>query len=488
MRNIIHSIKRELDDVLLKLPESPKRQLALTLTALGLGTAAGTFLALPSLERMIPVAVFGLGLAIFAVTRKPVAWKTLAVALVVIGALSGMRIGNERSILPTFAGEDVTYVGRVTAFPRASGASFSSTVRADESSGTWSSFPLQFSSPIPYERGSIIALTCKMNINGNRYACRGGTSQLITPPSTLIYALNRIRDAAYQATANVLPVDEAALLAGMVYGGDDALSKQVRDDFRAAGLSHLVAVSGANLAVVTILLYGLLTATWFSRKRAALIAASILALTVIFVGFDASVVRAGLMGGILLLARFLGRPRSGGNALLLAAVMMMFLDPWLVFDLGFLLSVSATAGLMLLSQPLEERLTFIPEFGSMRGAIATALAAWLSTVPVIALVIGNVSLVSPFANILAVPFAFCIFLLGIAWFLTLWIPFVPALLAFPMRFLLQGLRFVAALFATVPGSTITNQFICITVSIGALALSVWLITKRNGRELPSRPA
>lgn len=218
-----------------------------------------------------------------------------------------------------------------------------------------------------------------------------------------------------------LPEPESSLAAGIAFGQDETLPRDLKDAFRDSGLAHLTAVSGSNVSIVAGVAF-LLVVPVFGR-RFAIVPASLLVLSyVLLAGLSASVLRAAVMAFILLAGQWLGRPRSGLAALALAAIVMTAIDPLSAEDAGFQLSFAATAGIMI-GQPwlvsLFDRaagrwplLAMIPRWAV--GAASVSLPATIATLPVLWAVFGRVSLVSPAANIVAAPlFTLAFFVSGI---------------------------------------------------------------------------
>ena len=177
----------------------------------------------------------------------------------------------------------------------------------------------------------------------------------------------------------------------------------MEDDFRAAGLSHLTAVSGSNLAIVVGALLGLLRLVRADPRLAAGLGVAASVGFVVLARPSPSVLRAAVMGGVALLALALGRGRSAVPALAAAVLGLLFTDPALAADPGFALSVLATAALILIAPGWAAGLRHRGVPPGVAEALAVPAAACLATAPVIAGLSGGVSLVTVAANLLAVP-------------------------------------------------------------------------------------
>ncbi len=205
------------------------------------------------------------------------------------------------------------------------------------------------------------------------------------------------------ASARVLPEEAAGLLPGLVVGDTTAMDAGVTADFRRAGLGHLTAVSGANVAIVlAVLLWPLRRRGVPGRWQAAVGLLGIIGF-VVLARPSPSVVRAAAMGAVALFALATGRPRAAVPALAASVVVLLLLDPTLARDGGFVLSVAATAGIVLLAPGWSRSLRRRGLLGPLADALAVSAAAGLVTAPLVAGLSGLVSLVSLPANLLAAP-------------------------------------------------------------------------------------
>jgi competence protein ComEC len=201
-------------------------------------------------------------------------------------------------------------------------------------------------------------------------------------------------------TRRVLPEPHASLVGGIVFGARAGLPPDLRAAMSATGTSHLTAVSGANVAMVAGALI-VLTSRLVGSAPASLIAILGVWAYTLLVGAPPSALRAATMATLALAARGLGRQPDAIVGLAVAAALLLGLDPALAFDLGFQLSVAATAGLILLAPAIEDRLGRLPAV--VRGQLGVALAAQLATLPLVVGTFQRVSLVAVPANVLAAP-------------------------------------------------------------------------------------
>lgn len=225
----------------------------------------------------------------------------------------------------------------------------------------------------------------------------------ISAPQTQTQLFSRAQTWASQRLNSAVPYPASALAAGVLMGYRAEVPKQLTADMRASGLSHMLAVSGYNVSIVASLVVGLLRKVASKRVRTCVVVVAV-CLYVLICGAGPPVVRAGLMGGVASLILLSSRPTNARRALLVAVALLLLWNPYLGrFDVGFQLSVAATAGLVFLGPHLQHFAKAIPNPIGMRDAALTSLAASLSTLPVVAATFGTFPLYGIPANILAAP-------------------------------------------------------------------------------------
>ncbi|MBV9313409.1 MAG: DNA internalization-related competence protein ComEC/Rec2 [Pseudonocardia sp.] len=216
-------------------------------------------------------------------------------------------------------------------------------------------------------------------------------------------AAGALRAGLRQAASSVLSEDPAALLPGLAVGDTSTMSAPAREEFRTTGLTHLTAVSGANVAIVCASVFGLLGLLRAGPRIRVLGAALALVGFVVLARPSPSVLRAAVMGAVGLLAVVAGRRRSAVPALAAAVIGLLLVDPALGIDPGFTLSVLATGALVLLAPVWSTRLREMGVPAGPAEALAVPAAAHLITTPVIAGMSGQISLVAVVTNLLAAP-------------------------------------------------------------------------------------
>jgi competence protein ComEC len=238
---------------------------------------------------------------------------------------------------------------------------------------------------------------------------------------------DRLRARISRSMAPGLRGERRAVLAGVVLGEDEGLSEDLRDDFRASGLFHLLAVSGQNVVLVA---GGALLFAWLvgiPRWLGELGALAAIGGYVLAVGWQPSIVRAGVAGALASLAWLAARPRDRWYFLLVGAAVLLAWNPYSLLEPGFQLSFGAVGAIFIGVPPLERRLEGYPGPRWLRAVIAVSIACGLATAPILLLHFGSVPIYSVLANALAAPAVAP--LLGLAFAAAAVQPVLPSLAA-----------------------------------------------------------
>lgn len=238
-------------------------------------------------------------------------------------------------------------------------------------------------------------------------ADRVGSREYESLPLALVLEIKRALRASSQA---IMPAPESALLAGILIGDDSGLPQHVVTAFKRTGTSHIVAISGFNVSIL-IALFVLLLSRFMHKRRVALVAIPAIAVYTVLVGASASVVRAAVMAILSLIGLIFWRRGFSLNTLCAAAALILAVNPATLFDIGFQLSFSSTAGLILyadrLSRPMDARLSArLPEgvprrlAGAVGDALLTTVAATLTTLPLMLTYFEAISVVALPTNVL----------------------------------------------------------------------------------------
>lgn len=236
-------------------------------------------------------------------------------------------------------------------------------------------------------------------------------------PASLQRGIDAARLNLATALEQALPAPEAALAAGITLGRDGGIRSEDYESYRQAGLAHLIAVSGSNLGILAAMVFAVLVPL-VGRNLALAPATVILTAYMLLAGADPPVIRAWIMASILLTGAWLGRQEAGLAALGCAAMVMTAVAPGAARDVGFQLSLAATAGLITFGPWMRLAVvavvrrcrldSVIPVFAEQ--VMAMSLAATLATLPVTWVNFREVSFVGPLANVLVEP----LFVLGFA--------------------------------------------------------------------------
>jgi competence protein ComEC len=233
---------------------------------------------------------------------------------------------------------------------------------------------------------------------------------LIGIATLIVLALARgdeIRERALDGFARGMPAREAELARGFVLGEDEGIDARTEEDFRRAGLSHLLAVSGQNVTLLALLAMPLMAALGIPLRERLVWVLGLIVVYVPLAGAGPSIQRAGVMGAVGVLATLSGRRASRLYALLLALGITLAIDPGVAADIGWQLSFAAVTGILLLVAPLREAIATRLGSGALRRALAegaaVTIAATLATAPLIAFQFETLSTTTLLANLLAMP-------------------------------------------------------------------------------------
>ncbi|MDO8569938.1 MAG: ComEC/Rec2 family competence protein [bacterium] len=238
-------------------------------------------------------------------------------------------------------------------------------------------------------------------------------------------ALFKIKRSFVGKTKEILAEPYASLLSGLIVSGREAMPKDILEEFRRAGVIHIVVLSGYNITIIAEFMR-----TVFRSAKFSIIG---IVLFVIMTGAEATVVRAALLVLTVFLAKMFRRKFSAPRALLVAAFLMLIQNPKiLVFDPSFELSFLATLALIYVVPIVDKYLKWVPEKWGLRTTTATTLATQMTVLPLLVYSIGDFSLVSLPANILILFIIPTTMLMG---FVATIIAYVSAVLALPFSYI-----------------------------------------------------
>ncbi|GAB3945159.1 ComEC/Rec2 family competence protein [Corynebacterium tapiri] len=270
--------------------------------------------------------------------------------------------------------------------------------------------------PAGWAPGALVAVEGKL-VESDRPSLGGhiarGDLAVIRPPQGTAAWSEHLRNNLHLAVDQAIAGEHKGLIPGMVLGDTSLQTQQAQELYRLTGLAHLSAVSGANVAVLTTCAVLICRALGLGPRIQTASCLSVLVGFVVIVGPEPSVIRAGITGVVGLIAVVASSRMQPLHALGLAVISVMAIYPSMAVDLGFLLSVVATVGIVAVSPVLARPLIKRGMPDVVARAIAVALAADAATLPVVAAMSGQASLVSAFANLLVAPAAGPITVVGV---------------------------------------------------------------------------
>lgn len=260
---------------------------------------------------------------------------------------------------------------------------------------------------------------------------------------------------AFLANIKAVTKDAGSLVAGLAIGETGSLSDGLKQDMKVVSLTHLTAVSGANCAIVLALVYFLIKRLGGGRWLRMWIGLFTLFAYVALVGAQPSVLRAAVMAGAVLVAISLGRKTAPMNALALSVIILLVADPWLATDFGFALSVAATAGLLIITEPIATKLArHMPRWLAL--SIAVAVSAQIFCLPILLQLQGGLATFALPANILAEPLVAPVTVLAIiAVVVAVPLPWLAGLLTYTASFGTAAIENLAHYFASLDNSNLS---------------------------------
>jgi competence protein ComEC len=299
----------------------------------------------------------------------------------------------------------------------------------------------------------------------------------------LVHLLLGVKELFTRRVKSLLPSPQDDLLLGILIGAKKTLPPALIEYFNTTGTSHIVAISGFNITIIIGALGSL--AKLIGRRLSFWISIFLLVSFVIIAGASASVVRATVMGFLLLIGMNIGRQYSVVPALFFAGFIMLLHNPKvLYFDIGFQLSFAATLGIVVF-MPVLERLTEAwPKLWQFKSILLTTLAAIVSTLPLTLLYFDRLSIVAPLANILVLPLLPFAMLFG---FLSI-VPILGPGFGFVADIILQYTIRVVEILAQLPfSSTEMSIKVWMAVLMYIFVAALYWGLRKLSRRLPVRP-
>ncbi len=283
-----------------------------------------------------------------------------------------------------------------------------------------------------------------------------------------------------------IPAPESALLSGLLLGVKSSLGEKLQQAFVDTGLVHIIVLSGYN---VTIIAEAVVKTLAFAGAMAGAYAGGIfIVLFVIMTGAGATIVRAGIMALLALLARIVGRGYVITRALMIAGCLMILHNPYiLAFDISFQLSFLATLGLIYATPVFDKLFKRMPNAFALRDITSATFATQLTVLPFLLHKMGNLSVIAPITNVLVLPVIPMTMFYG---FMAGSLSFIASFLGIPFGFiafvLLKYEIFVVTLFAKLPFASFTISHFPAVLTIICYACIIWYLYrfhKKHDREI-----
>jgi len=227
----------------------------------------------------------------------------------------------------------------------------------------------------------------------------------------ILFCKQKIRDSIQH---NFSP-PQSSILEGTILGDNGAMTSDLKNKLNITGLRHVISVSGTHIVILSSIIMSLLLAIGLWRGQAFYIAIIFICIFIILTGLPSSGIRAGIMGGLYLLAQKLGRQSNGSRVIVIACTAMLLINPLLlIYDVGFQLSFLAVMGLIY----LEPFIKFLikkftkDKIEELVNVISTTFAAQIFTLPIMIYNFGNISFVSPITNLLISPIIYLLMVFG----------------------------------------------------------------------------
>ncbi len=354
-----------------------------------------------------------------------------------------------------------------------------------------------------YKYGDKLKITGKLEtppvfegFNYQRYLQKDGIYSIMSWPkiellgqdfgNPLMSVLFSFKNKFKETVANFIPPPQEGILEALIFGDESNISKEWKDKLNLTGTRHIAAVSGMNITIIASLILSFVLFLGFWRNQAFYTSVFLLLLYILMIGASASAVRAGIMGGLLMLAQYFGRLSAAPRAITFAAFFMLAVNPLLLrFDVGFQLSFLAILGMVYLQPFFSNWLkkTPNPKIFPVRATLSATLSAQIFTLPILIYNFGRIPLISPLTNILIVPFlapiTILIFIFGVAGMIFL--PFA-LILSWPVWLALTYVIKVIDWFSRVPLASLAIKNIhwgWLIISYLILGLIIWRLGEKQ---------
>lgn len=253
-----------------------------------------------------------------------------------------------------------------------------------------------------------------------------------------------------------LSIKKASILSAILLGQKDLMDSDFKQDLSFVGISHVVAISGMHISIISLILLETFMFFRLGRKKSILFTILFLFLYVLFIGFPSSALRASVMISLVLVAGLLNREIDTIRTLVIAGVLILIFNPLaLRYDLGFQLSFLAVLGIVLYNHFFQDFLKFI-KFKYLKDILSLTLSAQVFIIPILLLNFGYISLIFLITNILIIPIVPVVLVLGI-------LSLISPIFFFILSVVLEYFIFIINIFSKFPVLTISNIPFCVFI-------------------------
>ena len=419
-------------------------------------------------------------------------------------SMSEDALGSE--VLEKYAGERVTLVGTVSdeRDERADYARLELSARkvgASDGTSTISAGILVNAPRYPvYRYGDVLKVRGKLEKPGefetetgrtfhyDTFLAKEGISYTVSYPqitrigsgegTLVISSIFDLKQAFLARINRIFQEPQSALAGGILLGTKQSLGERWETMFRDTGLIHIVVLSGYNVTVVAVAIMAVLSRAGLGIRARTVVGLAAIAVFAVMVGLGATVVRASIMAGLVVLARAIGRRFNIHRALVVAAAAMVMVNPLvLLYDPSFQLSFVATLGLVYVTPLIEPAFRWVPEKGRVFEIVTATISTQLAVLPLLLYMTGSFSLVAVPVNVLVLPIVaaamFASFVAGA-------LAFISSALAFPVTMaghvLLSYIFRVVEWFAALPFAHVTLPPFPVWIPLGIYVLTTLFVS------------
>ena len=293
---------------------------------------------------------------------------------------------------------------------------------------------------------------------------------------------NKLRNKIIRITKEILPEDTEGLMVGILIGENSGISDKISENFRKSSLSHIVAISGSHITYIIVGVSFILTKSKIPRRGMHIITIIFLIIFMFITRFSPSIVRACIMGIIMLFSKVVYRKPDILNSIALSLLIILIDNPFAIMDIGLQLSYLGTIGIIFLNKPILE---FLKKHMNKKIAevLSVTISAQIAVIPIIAVNFNTISTVFIISNLLAVPLSGAITLFGYAnVFIGMIFIELAKKIGFILNILANLLILIAEMTAKIPFATI----VVITPSIILIIvyyIAIYIFLKENRKQL-----